>query len=306
MSPTIARVFQWLPEDTETLIVARSVNLPDPDPNMSWQELGAYLTPEDDIGKRLESLRNRKLECVVSGSKNFDVVSSFGSLRGESCSIFVFENDLGDVAKKWTENLRKQAKTVRSLLDHEVFVFPSTTVMEPWMKPTEWQGTYYVLLNPRTLLCATSDRYLESILQRVKNVPKARALPESLPEWKYVDFNAPVWMLRHVDKFKKHDQLTGLTVAWKKDGFRVVYVLNEKSDPPGNPLKAERISPFLLLASQGDRERLKIENRPDGTVVVNWDQKLRIEDEVPNPSDIGFVWYLYGLQAAETFTPDHS
>ena len=63
---------------------------------------------------------------------------------------------------------------------------------------TRWQGTYFVLLKANTLLCASSDRYLKSVLRRADEVPASRTLPDDLPEWKQVDFDAPMWMLRHI------------------------------------------------------------------------------------------------------------
>jgi hypothetical protein len=228
LPPSVARVLQWLPEDTETLFVARSVELPDQDRLLrpDWESIavglacGELLIPPvreyegfelrlipsandvseiptgckaqviiaaidrvlhfrvfDDEGKqiadlaetrlpqharvvedlktqlaifwpphRLESgevrsvniavaaivgeaqlkpLRDRKIQCVVSGARNFEGVSKMGSLRSENCSMIVFERDLGDASAEWTASLRKGAQSVRRLAGREVFVFPS-------------------------------------------------------------------------------------------------------------------------------------------------------------------------------------
>jgi branched-subunit amino acid transport protein len=37
LSPRVARVLRWLPEDTETLLVSQSVTLPSPDEAHDWQ-----------------------------------------------------------------------------------------------------------------------------------------------------------------------------------------------------------------------------------------------------------------------------
>ncbi len=167
LPPRIARILQWLPEDSETLFVARGVTLPEPNPNalqkLKWQDFGVILATDAltlvDDGKYLKPCQ-RKIECIVSGARNFDGVSKFGSLRSESCAIIVFETDLGEATKGWTESLRKGAQEIRTLVGNEVFVFPSTTVMDRYSKLTEWQGTYLVLLKPNTVLCASSDRVI--------------------------------------------------------------------------------------------------------------------------------------------------
>jgi hypothetical protein len=53
---------------------------------------------------------------------------------------------------------------------------------------------HLVMLEPNIVLCASSDRYLEAVLRGVDQAARTRALPYDLPEWKHIDFDAPVWM----------------------------------------------------------------------------------------------------------------
>jgi hypothetical protein len=304
LTPQVERALRWLPEDTETLIVARSVLLPlplmDPDRAYTWQEMGMNLATADfnlvDDGKISKPLRDRKIEYVVHGAKNFDSVSSFGSLRSEGCSIIGFEADLGDAAKEWVENLRKGSKAVKTLVGREVFVFPSTTVMEGGFKQTAWQGTYFVLLDPKTIICASSDRYLEAVLRRVDGLPGPRAFPESLSEWKYVEFDAPVWMLRHLPKVDPKSHSVGLTIAFLKDGFHVVYAPETGSDQDLNQIKRswERWLVGPGADDQKATDRVKMERRTDGNVIVRIGGKIHPEE---SPAEnLGLAWKLYWLQ----------
>ncbi len=396
LPPRIASVLRWLPDDTETLIVARSGSVPSPIEAVDWRDYGAILAfqgltldrqkqfseydvrlipaakdvrdiptglkgliivatvdnvlhfrifdrdgklvvetnekslPEqarqiDELRKQLEfwrhrpetidngsvicavtsivdqaqlkPLRGRKVEYIVHGARNFEGVSSFGSLRSESCTIIVFESDLGDAAREWTEGLRRGAKSIRTMIGREVFVYPSPTPMEPWGHETRWQGAYFVVLKPNILLGASSDRYLESVLRRVDEAPGDRALPDNLPEWRHVDFDAPVWMLRHVPKVGGRANIIGSTTAFTSESFRVVYIPEPGSDVNMKSLEREWL-PQSLFNTPRLRDQLNMVRRPDGTVVLSCGVK-------PGEDTLWFTWFqLYRLQAFELFLDD--
>ena len=398
LAPHVASVLRWLPEDTQTLIVARSVTVPNPVEAAEWQDYGVNLAcqglaldrqnqfrnfdlrlipalkdvseiptgrkgliivaavrnilhfrifdgdgkllvdtnekrlPEQarqigDLRKQIAGLwpphmpkaiynqsviwavtslvdqaqvnplRGRKIDCIVHGARNFEGVSSLGSLRSESCAIIVFDTDLGNAAREWTESLRKGAKAVRNLVGREVFVFPSSTSMEPWEKETAWQGTFLTLLEPNTVLCATSDRYLESVLRRVDGAPQARALPDNLPEWKQVDFDASVWMLRHVPKAGERANIIGSTTRFTKEDFRVVYLPKIGYDVNITTLQREWL-PEGIFNTPKLRDQIEIVRQPDGTVVLSCGVK-------PGEDTFWFSWFqLYRLQAFELFLDD--
>ncbi len=294
MAPDVDRLVRWLPEDTENLAVARSFTLarPDPEKRPTWQELGTLLGIGDldslGKGKYAEPLLGRKVAWAVSGGKNYESVSSFGSLRSEGCAIIAFDADLGAAAGEWLALLRKDARSVRTLVGREVFVFPSAAVMEPWYKEKEWQATYFVLLDPRTVLCATSDRYLEAVLRRVDAVPAppARALPDDLPEWRHVDLVAPVWFLRH----RPGAKAVGCTIRFTPDGFRVVYVPRA-----GKELDQDLFEPSWRAAGgSGQAKHLQVGRGPDGTITVAGSQ-----EGLTDPATLGWGFNLYWLQGGD-------
>ena len=86
LSPRVARLLRWLPEDTETLIVARSVTWPEPPrkpQDANWLDFGVGLAIGDlyrgDQGKAAERLRGRKIECVVNGARHFQAFDPPGA-----------------------------------------------------------------------------------------------------------------------------------------------------------------------------------------------------------------------------------
>jgi hypothetical protein len=297
VSPRVAQLLRWLPEDTETLIVARSVTLPERPPkkpeDANWLDFGVGLATGDlDLvadGKAAERLRGRKIEHVVNGARDFRAVGTPGSLCSESCAIIVFEEDLGDAARVWSEMLRKRATFVRTLSRREVFVFPPLTA--------RCRGaTYLVLLSPDTVLCATDVGYLASVLRRVDEVPASRALPDDLPEWKRVDFEAPVWMLRHIPESAGKTRAVGVTAAFTRNGFRVAYIPRIGSYFDIQDMSSLWL-PDHLLQVPAPRDRLKVERQPGGTVVVSSTARL----DADSATTWWFGFQLCFLQAFEGF-----
>jgi hypothetical protein len=131
------------------------------------------------------------------------------------------------------------------------------------------------------------------VLRRADEVPASRALSDDLPEWKRVDFEAPVWMLRHIPEAAGKTRAVGVTAAITRDGFRVTYIPRVGSD-----FNIQDISKQWLLDSlfqtPAARDKLKIVRQPEGTVIVS--SGARPDDET-----VWFAWQLYFLQAFERF-----
>ena len=170
----------------------------------------------------------------------------------------------------------------------EVFVFPRRGV--------PCQDIDLVLLAPDTVLCATGHHYLEAVLRRVDATPASRALPDNLPEWKQVDFEAPVWMLRHVPQDAGKTRAVGVTAAFTRDGFRVTYIPRIGSDFNLQDISRQWL-PDHLLQAPAARDKLKIVRQPGGTVVVSSTARPDADDV----TTYWFVWKLCFLQAFERF-----
>jgi hypothetical protein len=283
--PDLQKLLKWLPEDTETLIGARTFSLPkqtkmgtdEPfQPFLQAGALGGLYAMEE---KYLKPLASQKIRVALWGAKHFEVVSKFGSYRSEDCAVIVFENDLPEAARQWTVVLRQGAKEIRKLAGREVFVFPSTTVMQSIYQAQPWQGTYIVLLKPNTVLCASSDRYLEEVLNRMDAPRVGRALPDVLPEWKQVDPAAPAWMLRHFPEVNDRRLAVGVTWTLARRQVRVVYL---PVDPASE--KAERAARRLWTRGE---HHANIERPPSGDVVISF------ASESPDP--INLLWFGFNL-----------
>ncbi|HQU43563.1 MAG TPA: hypothetical protein PK867_12175 [Pirellulales bacterium] len=197
------------------------------------------------------------------GGRHFETVSSFGSLRFEGCSVIEFAGP--GIDDDVLLALRKSAEKVRRIHEHDVFVFGDQTSMESVYKPKPWQGLHIVVPKPSIALCATSDVYLGEVLERMdEEKPLPRALPDDLREWRYVDYQAPCWAIRHIPHGGR--QVSGL--AWTlqphgRDVFELTYVAARGMS--GRQLAQKLWRPQNLPVHP------TIESMDDGTTVVTID-----------------------------------
>ncbi|HWB10401.1 MAG TPA: hypothetical protein VG826_14310 [Pirellulales bacterium] len=264
-----------MPENTETIVTAQSFKIEGPRKqgspfDIDWRgiqslSLGDLQSLEESAG--LNQLVGRTVAVAIDAGRDFEVVSSFGSLRYEGCSVIRFQEPLPDAGRGLVSALRGEAKEVRTVAGHDVFVFPDRVAMETVYRPKPWQGQFVSLPAPDTLLCATSDRFLREVLERWgRPVPGKRALPPELQEWMHVDAMAPAWALRHVAKGPAHQgSLVGLTWCLKPQGrevFEVRYL----------PVQDQNVR---FLADVWDNSMLEahpaIEEKADGTMTVTVD-----------------------------------
>jgi hypothetical protein len=281
LSPVIRRALAWLPEDTETVIAAQSFTITVPDPNAaelpperSKEAFNAAIPivalgalAEEEMAKYLKPLVARKVVLALRGARNYEwVTASLPAYRMEGCLIMIFEKDLGEAGKAWEKMLRAGADEVRRMAGRDVFVHPPTKAMRP-ARPWNWPGklgVYLTMLNADTILCATSDKYLEEVLERIDMPPTRRALPDTLPEWKHVNSMAPVWILRHnSDPGERARVIEGVTWTLANDRFQAVYV----------PVAGEEAKAVAAVRGRWQNEALAvrptIERQKDDTVVVS-------------------------------------
>jgi hypothetical protein len=124
------------------------------------------------------------------------------------------------------------------------------------------------------------------VLRRVDEPLKARALPDDLPEWKYVDFDAPVWMIRHIPHVAEKATVVGAAATFAKDGFRIGYIPKVASDLNIGPIRNQ----WLMGGAATLHDQLKTARQPDGTFVLSFGEKFTNET-------LWFGWMLYESQA---------
>jgi len=80
-----------------------------------------------------------------------------------------------------------------------LFNLPTSSVFEQKLENDLW--TIYVSFpQNNVVLVATNRSFLQEVLVRMRGKEGQRALPDSLPEWKYVNRNSQFWGIRHFDR----------------------------------------------------------------------------------------------------------
>ena len=283
----IRRALAWLPEDTETIVVGQSFTIRVPyvrgaikltvkemkqDFHTYAQEMALGAIGEPEMAKYLKPLAGKNVVLGLRGGRNYEwVTSTLPTHRTEGCAVVIFEEELGEAGEEWIKMLSKGAEAVREIAGRNVFVFPPTKSMRPARK-SEWPGklgVYLMLLNSNTILCATSDKYLEQLLERVDTPPSNSALPDDLPEWKHVSPTAPAWMMRHISKGRSRRVIQGVTWSVTKEQIHVVYVpIAGEHDRTANEVRRSWQSETDAVRQPLDWPA-KIESLKDGAVLVS-------------------------------------
>jgi hypothetical protein len=213
-APRLDEVLGWLPADTETLMVANGpFRVPvqsranqDARQEKAWQ---AATTPQQvrdemqitaisllNAGKSgiLRAMGGRNVKLAVEGSRRFRAPRDLGSMTFEGCAIVILE----DQPKGFDLNAamiaaKKHAKATKVIEGMKVLVFQELFEKDVWT-------TFVVNPRPNVILAASNESYITEVLKRLNGNLGARALPDELPEWKYVDRKLAFWGLRHFDR----------------------------------------------------------------------------------------------------------
>jgi hypothetical protein len=309
LSDRARRALIWLPEDTESVVAGQSFTISTEmlgKPLLESEKPFAELVATRGLGvlmdldaKYLEPVVGRKIALALRGNRNFDWVSaSLPTHRSESCSIIVFEKELLDAEKQLIDLLRAGAEKVRKIAGRDVFVFPPSRQMRR-DRAWDWRGnlgTFIVLLESDTLLCATSDSYLEDVLKRVGAQVERAAIPENLAVWKQIDARAPAWMVwspwATVKKFGGEPLIDGITWTVTQVELRNVYLAGKEAE------QLERLA--RRMWTNKDLEiPPKFERSKDGAIVV-----FAPTTDLGPIDTFWFVFCLYQLEAANVGSAD--
>lgn len=202
---SINNVLWWLPEDTQTVSVARgpfkavaATEPPDDMPAIEKISLVLRMSSLKGLqtikkGRFYKSFVGRSVLFTVEGSRRFRPPTELGDMLYEGCDITILQNGLGSARGALLRQMAAQAKQVQSMAGQQVMLFEEKLEADIWK-------IFICIPKPDVVLCATNLDFLNQVLGRMQKRGQKRALPDTLAEWKHVDIEARFWAVRHYDK----------------------------------------------------------------------------------------------------------
>jgi len=191
----IEEILWWLPPDTETLQVTQA-RTGARGPLFEAIEVANGKIEFGDVGYAEvlnQSLKTARLIAMVDASRRFVAPSGLGEMPSEGAMILRFEKPLGASGNRMMAELEKTAEKVEDIAGVKVILFRDRL-------EDDILSSYITIPRPDTLVVATDRGYLEEMLGRRETRAGARAMPQDLPEWQWIDATAPFWALRHYQR----------------------------------------------------------------------------------------------------------
>jgi hypothetical protein len=268
----VQRVLAWLPADTETLLVANG-----PFWMSNFQIGGDYQNREvtsEEVEKHFEALtlnlllrsgllekhfERKKVLLALECSRHFRPPAGLGESPFEGGALAIFKDDLGDSRDSFMEEAAHVAVRMEEIEGRKVAVFE---------EPVEQDIRTIFVTFPQNsvVLAATNKQFLGEMLARMQSAEGQRALPDTLPEWKYVNKRAKFWGLRHFARLQDKEDPTS-PFGGRKSGnipdeqaIGLTYQCN-----PDN----ERKATLTYLSGEKDARKIEEERFPSSAEVEN-------------------------------------
>lgn len=129
----------------------------------------------------------------MHGGRNFKAASGIGGGTQQGADIVVFGRKSSAVVNQILSKLKARSVGVKLMNGTEVLIFDRKESGEQML-------TFVCSPCESVLITATSEGFLQEMLDRLQQGPRVSALPAVLPEWHYVDTSAACWAIRHYDR----------------------------------------------------------------------------------------------------------
>ena len=280
-------VLDWLPTDTQTLIVAAQpfvIPAQEPDVDSGGPSpvdfLGLYaLGRLGEFPALYQALTGHTVKFALSGVREFQSFSGLGLGPYDGCAVIVFSEPLGASFSSAASGLPKEN------WDGATVLHLSTERQGSLRSAPERLNLFVIELGSNILAAATDRDSLRYVLERRNGHQTDRALPDALPEWRVVDVTAAAWAMRHYKHTNDGRTREGvLSLGYKEElndqeAVGVVY----NAQPVGRTQKV-----YCLSHNQqaGELARQRWELKEEGLVTPRVSRRFDgvVEVVVPTPS----------------------
>jgi hypothetical protein len=186
-SDTIDRVLTWLPPDTETVMAVTGpgkLAVTDKSPNL--RDAVRYLV-SPGLPAAGRALIGINYTFILHGARKFRPPGNLGLVRFEGCNVFGVSPEESVRLKKAFGRITGATKSTVGGLT--TYVIKERSEQDIW--------SFAIAFDGEVMFIATDTGYLSQLLARRSGKADGRALPDSLPEWKYIDRVQPFWAVRH-------------------------------------------------------------------------------------------------------------
>jgi hypothetical protein len=281
-SVNLQEVLSWLPEDTETISVARGPFVPNSKIARSTADVDENenrVVSEREVGEPFETLplslfgfkdglllphlKGKRISLAIEGARHFRPPSGLGEMPYEGCAIALFVDDLNIDMTSFVKDNRKSILKVEQIEGQVVTVFQEKLEDDAW-------SAFVAIPNKHILAVATNRDYLREVLARLQGKKGNRALPNDLPEWNYVNTDLQFWGLRHFDrtqaKLDPSSPFGGQKSANDADeqAIGLVYVFDRSS---GKTAKITYLTGDMSLGSRPDATLLSMGKGPEAAAL---------------------------------------
>jgi hypothetical protein len=137
-----------------------------------------------------KNIKDEPIVMAMEGSRDFKPPSGLGMALYQGGTVAVFADDITARASAFLQDSASTIVRTEQMEGQKVAVFKQRSEEDIWT-------TYVAFPKPNVAVVATDEGYLREVLARINGKPGERALPDTLPEWNYLNTQAQFWAMRH-------------------------------------------------------------------------------------------------------------
>lgn len=244
----LADVFPWIPDDTETLIVAGAafrIGHSDADIAASLRTIPWQLTSDAMSEALFDAMQGHKVRFSVAAGRQFSFTHKIGVMDFEGCQILCFDASAHGV-------MESAIAECKAIADGEEVVNGERPV-RIFFKELPNGNTVFVASPRKGILAWSNNRpIMRDIVIRSSRQNRVADMAEAWPAWNHIDKSAPVWGIRRFPASRADHDITSPLNHEPLSCIHDNLAIGVTFCATGNPVGRMSVS---FVSSSGDLER---------------------------------------------------